>query len=272
MSDKGALSQFLGGSQDKAGHLPAVAVRALLNDLAVGWVEGNLFHRWICSGWGMRFFPETQVLGFKPYLVSMSLGSFGRRSLAGFLLLAAAVSSSAALQLSREQGDRLARKIDGINRNAASEPARSKPTPMSELEVNSYLAFNIKDKIPRGLANPEIRIVGDGQLAGRVFVDMDEFKRHRSSAGFLDPLGYISGQVPLTARGVLRTRDGKGQFQLASAEIHGVPVPKPIVQELVSFFSRTPENPSGFNLDAPFNLPAKIREVAVNQREAVIVQ
>jgi hypothetical protein len=202
----------------------------------------------------------------------MMLTRLRRRFVALLLLLGLAGAAMAALQLSKEQGDSLARKIDGINKNAATEPVRSKTTPMSEPEVNSYLAFNIRDKIPRGLANPEIRIVGDGQLAGRVFVDMDEFKRHRSSGGFLDPLSYITGQVPLTARGVLRTRDGKGQFQLASAEIHGVPVPKPIVQELVTFFSRTPENPNGFNLDAPFNLPAKIREVPVKQGQALVVQ
>lgn len=200
------------------------------------------------------------------------LARLRRRFVALLLLLGLAGAAMAALQLSKEQGDSLARKIEGINKNAATEPVRSKTTPMSEPEVNSYLAFNIRDKIPRGLANPEIRIVGDGQLAGRVFVDMDEFKRHRSSGGFLDPLSYITGQVPLTARGVLRTRDGKGQFQLASAEIHGVPVPKPIVQELVTFFSRTPENPNGFNLDAPFNLPAKIREVPVKQGQALVVQ
>ena len=198
--------------------------------------------------------------------------SFRRSGLAAIIILVAAVSSSAALQLSREQGGKLALKIDGINKNAASEPVRPKTTPMSELEVNSYLAFNIKDKIPRGLASPEIRIVGDGQLAGRVFVDIDEFKRHRSSGGLFDPLSYISGQVPLTARGLLRTRSGKGQFQLATAEIHGVPVPKQIVQELVSFFSRTAENPNGFNFDAPFNLPAKIREIIVNPGEALLVQ
>ena len=202
----------------------------------------------------------------------MILTRLKRQFVVLLLLLGLAGAAMAALQLSKEQGDSLARKIDGINKNAATEPVRSKTTPMSEPEVNSYLAFNIKDKIPRGLANPEIRILGDGQLAGRVFVDMDEFKRHRSSGGFLDPLSYITGQVPLTGRGVLRTRDGKGQFQLASAEIHGVPVPKPIVQELVSFFSRTPENPNGFNLDAPFNLPAKIREVTVDQGKALVIQ
>jgi len=211
-------------------------------------------------------------VGGKSYRISMARRNFRHSGLAAILILVAAVSSSAAVQLSREQGGKLALKIDGINKNAAIEPVRSKTTPMSELEVNSYLAFNINDKIPRGLANPEIRMVGDGQLAGRVFVDIDEFKRHRSSGGVLDPLSYISGQVPLTARGVLHTRGGKGQFQLATAEIHGVPVPKPIVQELVSFFSRTPENPHGFNLDAPFNLPAKIREVIVNPGEALLVQ
>jgi hypothetical protein len=190
----------------------------------------------------------------------------------GVLILGFAVSSAAAVQLSKEQGDRLERKIDEITKNASTEPVRSKKTPMPEPEVNSYLNFNLKAKIPRGLANPEITIVGAGQLAGRVFVDMDEFKRHRNSGGIIDPLNYISGRVPVTARGVLRTQDGKGRFQLGSAEILGVPLPKPILQELVTFFSRTPENPNGFDIDAPFNLPAKIREVVVNRGEAVVVQ
>ena len=202
----------------------------------------------------------------------MRLNYFGVRLLFGLLILAPAVAGIAALQLTREQGDSLARKIDEIDRNAAARPVQSKRTTTTEPEVNSYLAFNVKDKIPRGLANPEIRMVGNGQLAGRVFVDMDEVQRGRSSGGAMDPLSYVSGRVPLTARGVLRTHDGKGQFQLISAEIHGVPLPKPIVQELVSFFSRTPERPNGFNMDEPFALPAKIREILINQGEAVIAQ
>jgi hypothetical protein len=192
--------------------------------------------------------------------------------LLGLLILSSALSSTAAEQLSKEQGDRLERKIEEITKNASMEPVRSKRTPMSEPEVNSYLNFNLKDKIPRGLTNPQVTIVGDGQLAGRVFVDIDEFKRNRNSGGIMDPLNYISGRVPLTARGVFRAQDGKGRFQLISAEILGVPLPRPIVQELVAFFSRTPENPNGFDMDAPFNLPAKIREVVVNRGEAVMVQ
>lgn len=194
------------------------------------------------------------------------------RTLLGLLLLTPVVVALAASTVSREQGDNLARKIDEINKNAATQPVRAKRTTMTEPEVNSYLAFNIKEQIPRGLARPEIRIVGDGQLAGRVWVDIDEFKRGRSSGGIMDPFNYISGQVPVTARGTLRTHSGRGQFQLISAEIQGVPLPKTIVQELVSFFSRTQDNPNGLDLDAPFNLPAKIREILVNPGEAVMVQ
>jgi hypothetical protein len=52
----------------------------------------------------------------------------------------------------------------------------------------------------------------------------------------------------------------------------GFPLPKPVLQELVSFFTRTRENPAGLNLDAPFNLPAKIRELIINRAEGVVVQ
>ncbi|HEX5605020.1 MAG TPA: hypothetical protein VFY96_00800 [Candidatus Binatia bacterium] len=187
-------------------------------------------------------------------------------------VLAIAVSTTAAPQISREQGNSFARKVDEINQNATAKLATPKRTAMTEAEVNSYLAFNIKEKIPRGLTEPHVRLLGNGQLAGRVLVDMDDFKRGRTSGGMLDPLSYIAGQVPVTARGVLSTRDGKGQFQLIAAEMNGYPLPKPFVQELVRYFSRTPTNPNGFNLEEPFLLPAKIREITVNAAEAVVVQ
>jgi len=88
----------------------------------------------------------------------------------------------------------------------------------------------------------------------------------------LDPLSYVSGRVPLTASGMLTSKQGKGRFQLLSAEMLGIPVPKPLVQELVTFFSRTQENPRGINLDEPFQLPAKIREIIVNPGEAILLQ
>ncbi|OGQ79351.1 MAG: hypothetical protein A3F90_01385 [Deltaproteobacteria bacterium RIFCSPLOWO2_12_FULL_60_19] len=187
-------------------------------------------------------------------------------------ILSLCVSTTLALPLSKQDGDQLQRKIEEIAKNGSAVPVQARRTPVSENEVNSYLAFNAKDNIPRGLIDPQISIVGNGALAGRALVDLDEFKRHRNSQGFMDPLNYLSGKVPITARGVLRTRDGKGQFQFGSATILGVPLPKPVLQELVTFFTRTPEQPKGFNLDAPFDLPAKIREVVIGNAEAVVMQ
>jgi hypothetical protein len=76
----------------------------------------------------------------------------------------------------------------------------------------------------------------------------------------------------VTARGVLRAEAGKGRFQLASAELMGVSLPRQLVQELVGYFSRTAENPRGFDLDAPFDLPAKIRRIEIKQGEALVAQ
>jgi hypothetical protein len=193
-------------------------------------------------------------------------------NLSGIFLLTLCASSSFAVALSQEDGNRLQAKIDAIVKNAAADPPKPRKFAIAEQEANSYLAFNLKEKIPKGLAEPEITMIGDGALAARVLVDMDEVKRRRQSRSVLDPLNYLSGQVPLNARGLLRTREGRGQFYLRSAEIGGVPLPKPLLQELIGYFSRTPQNPRGFDIDAPFDLPSKIREISVRAGESVVIQ
>jgi hypothetical protein len=187
-----------------------------------------------------------------------------------FLLLVAL--ADAAVQRSRADGDRLQKKIDDIAANGAAARTKPKTTPVSESELNSYLAFNLRNDVPRGLAEPEIVMSGDGSLAGRVLVDIDEFNRSRGPQSVLDPLSYLSGQVPVTARGVLRTHEGRGRFYLSSAELQGVPLPRSVVQELVRYFSRTADNPRGIDMDEPFDLPAKIRRIEVGRGEAVVAQ
>jgi hypothetical protein len=191
---------------------------------------------------------------------------------AALMALTLCGSNSIAVQLSKEDGDRLERKIDEIANNGATPQPQPKRTPVSESEINSYLNINFKQKIPKGLTNPEIAMLGNGALAGRVLVDLDEFNRNRRSQGLMDPLAYLSGKVPVTARGVLRAQDGKGRFQLGAAEIHGIALPKQVVQELVGYFSRTPGNPNGFDIDAPLDLPTKIRQIMINKGEAVVTQ
>jgi hypothetical protein len=85
-------------------------------------------------------------------------------------------------------------------------------------------------------------------------------------------MGYLTGRMPLTATGTLTTKDGIGQFTLESAELSGVTVPKTLIQELLGYYSKTPENPAGIDMDAPFELPAQIREIRVGKAESTIVQ
>src|SRR5437660_12548751 len=111
-------------------------------------------------------------------------------------------------------------------------------------------------------------MLGDSRLAGRVYVDLDEFKRQHQNGGFMDPLNYVSGRVPVTARGILSTSNGRGQVKLGSAEILGVPLPKPIVQELATFLSRTPDHPGAFDLHSPLDHHSKICLLTIDTGEA----
>ncbi|MFL6281407.1 MAG: hypothetical protein ACJ731_14925 [Vicinamibacterales bacterium] len=199
----------------------------------------------------------------------------GRRSVVWLLgALIAAAPLAAQGRLSKEDADRFQSKLTKIVA-LGNEPLRksSQPrnTPLSDAEVNSYLKYRAADQIPTGIVDPMLSALGSGRVSGRAVVDLDAV-RTQKKRGWLDPLGYLTGRLPVTASGVLTTKDGKGQFQLQSAEISGVTVPKSVLQELLSYYSKSPENPEGINMDAPFELPAKIREIRVGTGTSTVVQ
>jgi len=85
-------------------------------------------------------------------------------------------------------------------------------------------------------------------------------------------LSYASGRLPVTAAGVLTTSNGVGRFAFESATLASVPVPKALLQEIVSYYSRSRETPAGISLDDPFPLPARIREIQVESGRAIVIQ
>ena len=178
----------------------------------------------------------------------------------------------AADEPSRRDAEQLLLKIDSINRNALAERPAARRTPITEQELNAYLQFVAKDQIPAGLEEPWVGILGDGRLAGKAIVDLDAVSRQRSSGRLFDPLSYLGGRLPVTATGVLKTSNGVGQFELESAEVSGVSVPKALLQRLVSYYSRSTDAPDGVSLDSPFELPARIRQIDVEKGQAIIVQ
>ncbi len=177
-------------------------------------------------------------------------------------------------RLAKEDGDRFQAKLArivalGNTPKTAKRAAQS--TVVNDVELNSYLRFNAQNQVPVGIVEPTLNAHADGIVSGRAIVDLDAVRKQRER-GWLDPMGYLTGRLPLTARGRLTTENGVGRFVLETAEISGVSVPKTLVQELLSFYSRTAEDPDGINMDDPFELPSQIREIRVAPGTATIVQ
>lgn len=176
-------------------------------------------------------------------------------------------------RLSKQDSDRFEGKLTRIVAFGNEKRARagSLSTPISEAEVNAYFEYAAKGQVPPGIVEPRLNALGEGRVGGQAVVDLDAVRKQKQR-GWLDPMAYLTGSLPLTASGLLITKDGVGRFQLESAQISGVSVPKSLLQELLADHSRTPENPRGISMDDPFELPAHIREIRVDRGQATILQ
>jgi hypothetical protein len=176
------------------------------------------------------------------------------------------------VRTSRRDADALKQKIATITAQGEKSANQLRRTTVTEGEVNSYIVLEAHEQVPTGVVDPYITILGGGRVSGRAVVDLDAVRKQKSPTSLLDPMNYLMGRLPVTATGVLRTTNGVGRFELESAAVSRIPVPKLFLQEIVSYYSRTPQNPAGINLDDPFELPARIREIQVERGQAIIVQ
>jgi hypothetical protein len=173
---------------------------------------------------------------------------------------------------SKRDAELLRQKVATISAHGERPTKQGRRTTVTESEVNSYLVYDAKPQLPAGVVDPAVAILGTGRLSGRAVVDLDAVRRARASQSWFDPTNYLTGRLPVNATGRLKTSNGVGHFELESASVGGVPVPKILLQEIVSYYTRTPEKPSGIGLDDPFALPARIREIQVERGQAIIVQ
>lgn len=183
------------------------------------------------------------------------------------------LSAQTPQKLSKPDAARFQGKLTQIQKNevAPRKGNAARTTQVSDVEINAYLKYLAGSQVPVGIVEPTLHAAGNGRVTGRAMVDLDAVRTQKKRA-WTDPLGYLMGRLPVTATGTLTTANGIGRFQLESAEISGLTMPKSLLQELLSYYSRTAEKPSGINMDQPFALPASIREIRVGQGSAVVVQ
>ena len=215
--------------------------------------------------------PSPGVTRFVPHVNLMMM-----LVCAGLLVVAGVAWSNLTLRaadISKQQADLFARKVAQIVGQADRVPKPgTRRTSVSETELNSWFAYSATPLLPAGVAEPRVTLVGNGKLAGKALVDLDAIAKKKQSGGTFDLWNLVGGKVPVNVVGVLHTKDGRGRFEMQSASLSGIPLPKSLLQELVSYYSRTPDRPQGIRMDDAFDLPASIRHIEVGQGQAVVVQ
>lgn len=198
------------------------------------------------------------------------------RTIRATLLVVACAGASVAAQDARLRRDAasLEQKVAAINQRAAASRALTSPmfrTVLTDREVNAYFKVNGKTVLPVGVLDPELQIGEGGRVDAKVVLDLDAALKPQNRS-FFDPLAWLGGKAPVTASGTVRAANGRGVLQLDTATISGISIPKSLLQQLISYYTRTPESPEGFDLDKPFDLPAKIQAVETSQGQAVVIQ
>ena len=188
-------------------------------------------------------------------------------------VLCAGALAGGAQTLNKRDADNFDRKLTAVLDYGARTPPPSRPlrTSITEAEINAYLKYQGAAQLPVGVVNPNISIHDATRVSGFATVDLDAVRRSKERA-WSDPLGWVSGSLEVRVAGKLRASNGSGTFELESATLGGVPIPKAFLQEVVYHYTRTPESPAGFNLDQQFTFPQRIRQVDLQRGSAVIVQ
>jgi len=183
------------------------------------------------------------------------------------------IAADAAGGASRQDADTLKQKVAAIVAFGAAPPSRlPHRTTLTEAELNAYLTLDAPQDLPTGVVEPSVSIPGPGRLAGRAVVDLDAVRREQPPQGLLDPRRLLVGRLPVTATGALQTANGIARFSLETAAVGGIRMPKAVLQEILSYYTRSADKPDGLSLDDPFVLPSNIREIQIDYGQAIVVQ
>jgi len=175
-----------------------------------------------------------------------------------------AQESFGASQVSKRAAQSLQNKIDDIQKNDESGHSARPPkeTEVTESELESYVIFSMREKIPVQVDTMEVHLT-----PGTVAADTQiTFTSNATGNPLLDSL--VGGTHNLSVKGQLSGAEGVGKFDLQEVKVDGIPVPKVLIQTLVEKYVK-PKYPEA-DLKAPFDLPWGIRAIDVGQGKARI--
>jgi len=169
--------------------------------------------------------------------------------------------------LTKREAAAFQQKIDTLKQHK-----KNRRTVVTERELAAYFMFAAAKDLPVGVVEPSITVVGPDRLAGRAVVDLDAVRKASPPTSLLDPKNLLIGRVPLSAVATFTSTNGMGKFVLESAKIGNLPLPKLLLDEIASYYTRSDARPQGFTTEDPWPLPAGIREIHITPGQAVIIQ
>ena len=185
-----------------------------------------------------------------------------------FVSLALLVVSGVTLaaDTSRDLAASAERKFHYLDQNAQREHPDSRPTVLTEAEINAYLASG-KVKFPAGVES--LRLVGTpGAVTAHCRVDFDKVRAGRSNTNPL--LRLFSGVHDVDVQAQASGSNHQGRVHVDSVAIDGIVVPRFVLQLFVEKYV-TPRYP-GAGLDSLFALPDKIDTATVGTHRLTVVQ
>jgi hypothetical protein len=192
-------------------------------------------------------------------------------------LLVAGSVLRASQDLTKTEADSMVRKITAIiaRGNAPTPASASRPlrTSFTDREVNAYFKYNPQGVVPVGVVAPKVVITEGGRVEAQATVDIEAIRKSKPR-GLLDPINLLAliGSADVHVTGTLLAANGKGIFQMASADVGGIPISKTVLQMIIAHYTATAELPDGFDLDKPFDLPVGIRAVETARGSVTVVQ
>jgi hypothetical protein len=195
-------------------------------------------------------------------------------TLVAVLVVGLSAPSSMPQALTQAEADSMGRKVQLMMEQGEKPRAKTAPplrTAFTEREVNAYFKHYGPAIMPPGVVDPQVTILDGGRVTARAVADLDAVRKSKER-GWLDPMNLVTGSLEVKMAGKVVGANGVGVLQLESASVGGVPVSKALLRELVAFYTKTPENPDGFDIDKPFVMPVNIRSFETKLGAATVVQ
>jgi len=187
---------------------------------------------------------------------------------AAFVYRAMPASSAVAAEENEKVSARAAKslqdKIDAIKKaeNDANRAPGATRVEISEVELESYMLFKLKEDIPARMDTFDVQLE-PGTVAAQTQLT---FTSDATGNPIIDAV--VGGTHDLFVKGSLRGSQARGKFDLLEVRVDGIPVPMILMQSLFDKYVK-PKYPDA-DLKEPFDLPWGIEELTLEKGKAIV--